>query len=79
MLPLNETELHLHLSEYNFERRFDERGAIEWMQANWSTSFVFSTLYAALVFGGQHYMKPRPKMNLRGPLIMWSLSLAVFR
>lgn len=33
MLPLNETQLPL--AEYGFERRFDERGAIEWMQANW--------------------------------------------
>uniref|UniRef100_A0A4W6CC62 Elongation of very long chain fatty acids protein n=2 Tax=Lates calcarifer TaxID=8187 RepID=A0A4W6CC62_LATCA len=43
-----------------------------------TTSFVFSALYAALVFGGQHYMKPRPKMNLRRPLVLWSLSLALF-
>ncbi|XP_041802897.1 elongation of very long chain fatty acids protein 6-like [Chelmon rostratus] len=78
MLQGNESQLHLHLSEYSFERRFDERGAMEWMQANWSKSFVFSALYAALVFGGQHYMKPRPKMNLRRPLVLWSLSLAVF-
>lgn len=40
---------------------------------------MFSALYAALVFGGQHYMKPRPKLNLRLPLVLWSLSLAIFR
>ncbi|XP_033933096.1 very long chain fatty acid elongase 6-like [Pseudochaenichthys georgianus] len=73
---LNASELLL--SEWSFERRFDERGAIQWMQDNWSKSFVFSALYAALVFGGQHYMKLRPKMNLRLPLVLWSLSLAVF-
>ncbi|XP_018517676.1 elongation of very long chain fatty acids protein 6 [Lates calcarifer] len=78
MLQLNETDFHLPLSEFSFERRFDDRGAIRWMQANWSKSFVFSALYAALVFGGQHYMKPRPKMNLRRPLVLWSLSLALF-
>lgn len=33
MLPVNGTDFRL--SEYSFERRFDERGAIEWMQANW--------------------------------------------
>lgn len=32
---MNETDFHLQLSEYSFERRFDERGAIEWMRANW--------------------------------------------
>ncbi|XP_044229275.1 elongation of very long chain fatty acids protein 6-like [Thunnus albacares] len=78
MLQLNETQLQLQLFAFSFERRFDERGAIAWMQANWSTSFVFSAMYAALVFGGQHYMKPRPKMNLRRPLVVWSLSLALF-
>ncbi|XP_029377103.1 elongation of very long chain fatty acids protein 6-like [Echeneis naucrates] len=78
MLHGNGTDLHLPLSEYVFERHFDERGAIEWMQANWSKSFVFSVLYAILVFGGQYYMKPRPKMNLRRLLILWSLSLALF-
>lgn len=24
-----------HLSEFSFERRFDDRGAMEWMQNNW--------------------------------------------
>lgn len=43
------------------------------------SSFVFCVLYVALVFGGQHYMKTRPKLNLRRPLILWSLSLAIFR
>lgn len=33
MLQVNGTDFHL--SEYSFERHFDERGAIEWMQANW--------------------------------------------
>ncbi|CAG05092.1 unnamed protein product [Tetraodon nigroviridis] len=67
-----------HLSEFSFERRFDDRGAMEWMQNHWSKSFVFSALYAVLVFGGQRYMKLRPKMDLRLPLVLWSLSLAVF-
>lgn len=35
MLDVNETDFDVPLSEYSFERRFDERGAIEWMQANW--------------------------------------------
>ncbi|XP_037536596.1 elongation of very long chain fatty acids protein 6 [Nematolebias whitei] len=78
MFQVNETEFHVQLSEYSFERHFDERGAIQWMQENWSKSFVFSALYAALVFGGRHYMKTRPKLDLRLQLVLWSLSLAVF-
>ncbi|KAJ8264540.1 hypothetical protein GJAV_G00150480 [Gymnothorax javanicus] len=75
---MNETEYPLPLAEYDFEKRFDERVAIEWMQENWSKSFVFCGLYAALVFGGQHFMRQRQKLELRKPLVLWSLSLAIF-
>ncbi|XP_039990498.1 elongation of very long chain fatty acids protein 6-like [Xiphias gladius] len=77
-MKMNESELGSALAEYDFERRFDERRALEWMQENWSKSFMFCGLYAALVFGGQHFMRERPKLNLRRPLVLWSLSLAVF-
>ncbi|XP_030059233.1 elongation of very long chain fatty acids protein 6 isoform X1 [Microcaecilia unicolor] len=63
---------------YEFERSFDEQGAIEWFQENWNKSFVFSMVYAALIFGGQYVMKERRKFELRLPLILWSLSLALF-
>lgn len=66
------------VQEYDFERRFDERRALEWMQENWRTSFMFGGLYAVLVFAGQHFMRERPKLNLRRPLVLWSLSLAIF-
>uniref|UniRef100_G3NJN4 Elongation of very long chain fatty acids protein 6 n=1 Tax=Gasterosteus aculeatus TaxID=69293 RepID=G3NJN4_GASAC len=75
---MNATELTSPPSEYDFERHFDERRALEWMQENWSKAFMFCGLYAALVFGGQHFMRERPKLNLRRPLMLWSLSLAVF-
>nr|XP_015203370.1 PREDICTED: elongation of very long chain fatty acids protein 6-like isoform X1 [Lepisosteus oculatus] len=65
-------------NEYEFERRFDERGAIDWMQENWSKAFMFCGLYAALIFGGQHFMRQRPKLELRKPLVVWSFSLAIF-
>ncbi|CAL8282851.1 unnamed protein product [Merluccius merluccius] len=75
---MNESVGHSPLEEYEFERRFDERQALEWMQENWSKSFMFCGLYAALIFGGQHFMRERPKLNLRKPLVLWSLSLAIF-
>ncbi|XP_048843924.1 elongation of very long chain fatty acids protein 6-like isoform X1 [Brienomyrus brachyistius] len=75
---MNETEQQLPLTEYDFERHFDERVAIQWMQQNWRKSFVFCGLYAALVFGGQYFMRQRPKLDLRKPLVLWSLSLAIF-
>ncbi|XP_044874778.1 elongation of very long chain fatty acids protein 6 isoform X2 [Mauremys mutica] len=35
-------------------------------------------LYAAFIFGGRHLMNKRAKFELRKPLVLWSLSLAVF-
>ncbi|XP_075466784.1 very long chain fatty acid elongase 3 isoform X1 [Ascaphus truei] len=64
--------------EYDFERRFDDQGAIQWMRENWNKSIFFSLLYAALIFGGQHVMKERRRFELRKPLVLWSLTLAVF-
>lgn len=32
---MNESELSSPPAEYDFERRFDERRALEWMQENW--------------------------------------------
>ncbi|XP_034050398.1 elongation of very long chain fatty acids protein 6-like [Thalassophryne amazonica] len=75
---MNKSELSSALAAYDFERRFDERQAVEWMQENWSKSFMFCGLYVALVFGGQHFMRERQKLNLRRPLVFWSLSLAIF-
>lgn len=42
-------------------------------------SFLFSALYAAFIFGGRHLMNKRAKFELRKPLVLWSLTLAVFR
>ncbi|GAB1288108.1 Elongation of very long chain fatty acids protein 6 [Apodemus speciosus] len=41
-------------------------------------SFLFSALYAAFIFGGRHLMNKRAKFELRKPLVLWSLTLAVF-
>nr|XP_014353218.1 PREDICTED: elongation of very long chain fatty acids protein 6 isoform X2 [Latimeria chalumnae] len=69
----------LALYEYEFERLFNENEAIQWMQENWKKSFLFSALYAAFIFGGRHLMKQREKFELRKPLVLWSLGLALFR
>uniref|UniRef100_A0A8D1VEZ5 Elongation of very long chain fatty acids protein n=1 Tax=Sus scrofa TaxID=9823 RepID=A0A8D1VEZ5_PIG len=69
----------LTLQEYEFEKQFNENEAIQWMQENWKKSFLVSALYAAFIFGGRHVMNKRAKFELRKPLVLWSLSLAVFR
>uniref|UniRef100_A0A8C5KLD2 Elongation of very long chain fatty acids protein n=1 Tax=Jaculus jaculus TaxID=51337 RepID=A0A8C5KLD2_JACJA len=69
----------LTLQGYEFEKQFNENEAIQWMQENWKKSFLFSALYAAFIFGGRHLMNKRAKFELRKPLVLWSLTLAVFR
>lgn len=49
------------------------------MFASSNKSFLFCGLYAVFVFAGQHLMRERQKLNLRRPLVLWSLSLAIFR
>ncbi|NXF15637.1 ELOV6 protein, partial [Rhodinocichla rosea] len=41
-------------------------------------SLIFSVIYLIMIFGIQHFMKERRPFKLRGPLILWSFSLALF-
>ncbi|XP_009956227.1 PREDICTED: elongation of very long chain fatty acids protein 6-like [Leptosomus discolor] len=66
------------LEEYDFERNFNEQEAREWMQENWHMSVYISVAYLILIFGIQHFMKERRGYQLRVPLTLWSLSLALF-
>nr|WAH70728.1 ELOVL fatty acid elongase 6-like protein [Eleutheronema tetradactylum] len=77
MLQLNGTQPP-PLTEFSFEGLVDEEWAVALVQANWNKGLVLCAVYVALVFGGQHYMKSRPKMDLRLPLVLWSLALAIF-
>ncbi|KAA0724821.1 Elongation of very long chain fatty acids protein 6 [Triplophysa tibetana] len=70
---MNET-----LYAFDFERQFDDRAANEWFQEYSGLSFVFSGTYAAGIYFGRVFMKDRQKFDLRTPLMLWSLCLAVF-
>ncbi|NWT31535.1 ELOV6 protein, partial [Cardinalis cardinalis] len=61
-----------------FEKNFNQRAARKWMEENWQKSLIFSGIYLILIFGIQHFMKDRRPFKLRGPLILWSFSLALF-
>ncbi|NXH14229.1 ELOV6 protein, partial [Bucco capensis] len=61
-----------------FEKNFNEREAKEWMQENWHKSIFFAAGYLILIFGLQHLMRERRAFQLRVPLVLWSLSLALF-
>nr|XP_023496179.1 elongation of very long chain fatty acids protein 3-like [Equus caballus] len=64
------------LQPYNFELFQDMRPFLE---EYWAASFLVVLIYLLLIFVGQNYMKARKGFSLRGPLILWSFCLAVFR
>ena len=74
----NETYPHI----FGFERLFDSKEYVDslmnWMNINWSLSIKFSLVYIILVFAGKSYMQNRPRYELRLPLIIWNILLAVF-
>ncbi|XP_064286681.1 very long chain fatty acid elongase 3 isoform X4 [Passer domesticus] len=45
---------------------------------NRQKSLIFSVIYVIVIFGIQHFMKERRPFKLRGPLVLWSFSLALF-
>lgn len=63
---------------FDFEKNFDHAAKIGWFQRYWSSAFVFSAVYLVLIFGGQRFMKNRPRFELRLPLTLWSLTLAIY-
>ncbi|XP_033617348.1 elongation of very long chain fatty acids protein 3 isoform X1 [Fukomys damarensis] len=60
---------------YDFEITRDLRPILE---EYWVTSFPIALIYLLLIIVGQSYMKARKGFNLRGPLVLWSFSLALF-
>ena len=62
----------------NLEEQFNSTSAIMFMEGIWHYSFYISAFYVVTVFGLRKIMENRPKYNLRGPLMVWSLLLASF-
>lgn len=63
---------------FEFEKDFDEDSFFKWINANWTLSLWFASLYVAIVFGGRRYMEKRPRFEIRGLLALWSGVLAIF-
>ena len=63
---------------FPFEEDFDHRPWVKIMETHWKDSIYFSIVYVIVIFGLQWYMKDRPKWDLRRPLVLWSLVLAIF-
>lgn len=62
----------------DLENQFNHTIAIHFMRGIWHYSFYISAFYVVSIFLLQAYMQHRPKYNLRGPLMVWSLLLSAF-
>ena len=62
----------------SLERHFNKTQVVSYTAERWHYSFQISAAYVASVFLLQRYMQHYKRFNLRLPLIMWSLTLALF-
>lgn len=62
----------------NLEEQFNHTSAMNLMKDICHYSFYISAFYVVTIFALQAYMQDRPKYNLQGPLMVWSLLLATF-
>lgn len=67
---------------FGFESLFESHEFVnklgEWMRDNWHKSFLYSLIYIMFIFLGQMFMRSRERYELRLPLILWNLGLAIF-
>lgn len=63
---------------FEFEKIVDKNNRIRWMQNNWHQSIYWSIFYIIVIFSIQRYMKNRPPLELKTPLIIWNIGLALF-
>ncbi|XP_045621678.1 very long chain fatty acid elongase 6 isoform X3 [Procambarus clarkii] len=63
---------------FKFEEDFDTLEKRRWMRENWMMCFYYIGAYMIVIYGGKLYMQSRPRLELRLPLFMWNVFLAVF-
>lgn len=60
------------------ENRFDRASVVAYAKDHWHLSFHISAAYVVIIFTIRWIMSNRERFNLRVPLFMWSLTLALF-
>ena len=77
----NETMMH-YTHIFGFEKLFAQRDYADswrnWMERNWKLSVNISIGYILFVVAGTYLMRNRQKFELRLPLVLWNIFLAVF-
>jgi elongation of very long chain fatty acids protein 6 len=76
----NVTVAYSHI--FGFERVFESREFVDtlqaWMNKNWWYSGLISLVYILFIFLGRYLMSQRPRFELRKPLLVWNVTLALF-
>jgi len=63
---------------FYFEQQFDQDEFLPWMIRKWTISCWCAAAYVVIIFSLQRYMSNKPRYELRGPLVIWSTTLAIF-
>lgn len=71
-----------HPLVFEFEQRFFDktyaRNIYDWMNQWWWLSIVYSAIYVVMIYYGRSLMESRERFELRIPLILWNVGLALF-
>jgi elongation of very long chain fatty acids protein 6 len=71
-----------HPLVFGFELKFFDKeyaqNIYNWMNKWWWLSIVYSIIYVILIYYGRALMESRERFEVRVPLILWNVGLAVF-
>lgn len=68
-----------YTTPYNFENEdFDYTGWHSWMRSSFPLSVSIVSCYLLVIFIGRQWMENRQPYKLKGALVVWNFSLAVF-
>ena len=60
------------------QSKFDTERSLNWLSNHWYYSIIASIIYLILVWSGRKRMSGQPPFDLRKPLVLWNIGLAVF-
>ena len=63
---------------FEFEANFDRRTNHVWLKNNWTLSFYLVAAYLLTLSGLVRWMRERKRFELKAPLVLWNLGLALF-
>lgn len=64
--------------ENYIEIHYSTLSGLKWIDRHWYIPWTCSAVYIALLYFGTIWMKDRKPYNLRRPLLMWNMALAIF-